>query len=435
MKPEDISSSLDVHLDFNSLSSTCEHSRIATILVHRRLDDPESGSGVYLLGLIDQLARAGFEIRIILAPVTAFGSRPISRPAAIFRKKTHKILWPDSLRIGSWFVSTRAAVWKRAIRRGLALAHWRILRPRSPRPSFPSCLGSPLGPAEIAQLAGAANAGTSALVVAEYSSLAPVLAHCHQGKRAVLLHDLFSLRADSFASAGLAPDHTAVSFETEIGWLQNADTCIYASASEARRLSPHLPGKRHIWLPPQVRLRKVRPGGKPYAVFLGVRHAGNTDALNMLLNDVWPTVRRRLPDAELWIAGEISDDVRDAPEGVRLLGRIKDLSDIGGADAVGLAPARAASGISIKIATYFELGMSVLATPKALDGYDGRLDGLLVQASDAADFSNKLVSLLSDPCLREASARRGYEEITRRIGDTGLETYLQSLIGAAQTIA
>ena len=196
-----------------------------------------------------------------------------------------------------------------------------------------------------------------------------------------------------------------------------------------------LPGKRHVWLPPPVRVRKVTARGAPRAVFMGVRHGGNQDALELILAEIWPAVRRALPEAELWVVGEIGDDLLDPPEGVRLIRRVEDTAEIGGPDAVGLAPIRAASGVSIKIASYLELGMSVLASPKALEGYGAALDDLVVQAEDPAEFSAKLIALLSDTCLREETAQRSAENVAARVTSQQFERYLRELEGGRRRLA
>ena len=198
---------------------------LATLLVHRRLDEVRSGSGVYLLGLIDQLRAARFDVRIVMSPVAGFGSLPFSHPARIFRDKGCLLVWPSTIRLGPVFVSTSRDVWRRALNRGVALARWNLLgRRRSVRPTFQSSLGRTPGAAELDLLAAAAGEVELTMVVAEYSSLAPVLSRCPTKVRAVLLHDLFSFRTESFREAGLPPDHVAVSLETELGWLDEADS-------------------------------------------------------------------------------------------------------------------------------------------------------------------------------------------------------------------
>lgn len=408
------------------ISASQDRVPVATILLQRRLDDPDTGSAVYLLNLMERLVDCGFTIRIVVAPVAGFGSIPISRPADCFTGRSCEIVWPGSIRIGNLFISTRHHAWIRAAKRGLAQARWILRGRKGPRPAFRSGIGGAPSDADIDRMTKVANRVRSTITVAEYSSLAPLLERCDTRVKAVLLHDLFSTRADSFRAAGLKPDHRDISLQTELKWLQSADLCLHASFGDFQRLVAKLPDKRHIWLPPKIHLRQTDRSGPLRAVFIGVRHGGNLDALDLLLTDIWPAVHAAVPGAELWIVGEICQAIDKPPPGVVLRGHVRDLAGIGGPNAIGLAPIRAASGISIKIATYLELGMSVLASKEAAEGYGGLLDDLLILAETPEEFSERLIAMLSDPCIREQAARATLKA-EMRVSDTTFQAYLSDL--------
>jgi hypothetical protein len=303
------------------------------------------------------------------------------------------------------------------------------------RPAHPGDLSDPLSEPDADALLTAVNRVRSAVVVAEYSSLARHLAACDGEHRAVLIHDLLSLRSRSFELAGLTPDFSRISESEELDWLSAADFLIYASAAEHARFAPRLPGKVHVLFLPSIRGRYSRPpaGRDPRAVFIGVRHAGNLDALDILLSSVWPKVRTVLPEAELWVVGEIGSHVpRPYAPGIRVLGRIRDLSSVGGPDAVGLAPARAASGVSIKIATYLELGMPVLATEKALEGFGAKLDEAVLTVENMDAFTNALIDLLGNERARHELAQRGVQRPDDR-PEAELAAVLAKLRGNAST--
>lgn len=350
------------------------------------------------------------------------------RPARDYALRGCEILVPRTLKLWNFRIATSPDVWMRALYRGWNLLRWAASgRKRGSRPEFPNTLGQPPKRQDRSLTIKAVNANPPLLLIAEYSSMAPILDACLADYRAVLLHDVFSLRAESFRRANLSPDHAPISLTTEASWLEAADLCIYASAKEARLLNKKLPEKQHIWLPPAVRRKASSDEGPPRAVFIGVRHAGNRDALNFLLQDIWPRTHAARPGAELLIVGEIGAEVHNAPSGVRVLGRVKDLSTIGGTSSIGLAPTRAGSGASIKIVTYLENGMSVLASSKALEGYDGALDGLVERADTAHDFSDKLINLLANHDYRETTAQHGACMISESIDNIELDRTLRRI--------
>ena len=292
-------------------------------------------------------------------------------------------------------------------------------------------LGSQLTPGELKLLADTIDANPSDLVIAEYSSLAPVLGMIKPTKRAVLLHDLFSSRAAAFRDAGMAPDHCAIPLSREADLLGSADLLLHASVAELEALSAELPCASHIWLKPPVKRRATAERhGTVRAVFLGVRHGGNIDALDQLLTKIWPRVIAEEPEARLQIVGEIGELIKTAPAGVEILGKVPDLGLYGGADAIGLAPMRITSGVSVKIATYLELGMPVIANRLSLEGFGDALDDAVEIAEDNETFAEKLIALLRSPTARANLAARGASAFDGRLSNRPVVKALADLCSA-----
>lgn len=401
---------------------------VCVVVVKRRLDDLLSGSGEYLKTCLETVERAGFQVKIVVAPVAGFGSRVYSRPSRWLTGRGLDTHWPQTVRVGNTFVSLSGSVWKRSLLRLFRHATWLIRRDSARSPAIPSNLAETPGCRESDRLIEAVNQLEPTLVVAEYSSTGPLLSACETRYRAVLLHDLFALRAQTFQEHGIAPDHEAITLQMERERLADADLCIYASLQELDVMSRELVDSRHVWLPPRVPPSRNAGPGPPHAVFLGVRHGGNLDALKLLLEEIWPLVREQLPGAELKVVGEICEEISlPAPPGVKLLGRIPDLESIGGPDAIGLAPVRAASGISIKVTSYIRLGMSVLASPEALTGYRDTLSDLVMTVPDPEGFASQLVELLRNQELRRTRAARGVTELAQRLDNGAILSVLQSM--------
>lgn len=400
--------------------------RSATILMHRRTSNLSSGSGVHLLCLCDCLAQCDYDIKIVLAPVTSFGRIPFCRPDPVLAERGILLDWAGTVKLGPVYVSTRKAVWFKVIRRiGVSLKHRvsRFLGER--RKPFPSDLGVPLNGAETKNIHDVVNAKNNDLIIAEYSSLAPVLEGCKSGRRAVLLHDLFSSRSMSFVNAELEPDHFAPSVEEECDRLKYADLCIHSSLVEANLLKQQLPEIEHIWMRPNIKRIPRERGDVPRVVFIGAGHGGNREALNLILNEIWPAVRPHVP-YKLWIVGEISNWVVGAPDQVHCVSFLEDLSTLGAEETIGIAPMRVASGISIKIGTYLELGMRVLTFPETLEAYGDTLDGFVNSADTPDEFAKKLVEMLLNPEFDSSDSGEHLKVIQSRMCNKALLDYLHA---------
>jgi hypothetical protein len=399
-------------------------------MVSRQLDSMTTGNDAYLMVLLRAAKAAGFSIRIAFAPTMSFSNRPWLSLHEAYWAVIDDHAWPGAILRGRTFWSLSPRVWVRFALRLLGEALRRIGLWRGKPRSF---LADVPWDREARALARAADAAPSSLVVAEYSSLGPVLDRLHtRGRKAVFLHDLFSSRADAFQGAGDRPDHKIITIEEEAARCRPADMLIYASLNEAARFGPLNPGKTAVWLRPEVAQHGISedPAAAPRAVFLGTRHGGNKDALNHLVADIWPLVRVKKPDAELWIVGSVVADLDRAlvnTPGVRVLGRVEHLSTIGGACSVGLAPTRIASGISIKVAEYLRLGMPTVAYPLALEGFGSTLDDLVDIATGQQAFADTVVTLLGDHAGRVQRGARGRSEAARRLDNAELVSLLQTL--------
>lgn len=405
------------------------------VIVQRRLDDSYSGSAVYLLELVRALSAAGLSVAFLIAPRRGFGSRPWLRIDQAFLAESDRIVWPGAVRLGGLFVSTSLWVWRRGAYRVLRGFFTALL---GGSPNLRSPLGSEVGAREAAALTATLRARPADVLVAEYSSLAPVLERTPARVRAVLLHDLFSMRAAEFSTRGLAPDHAVVTLEAEAERMAHVNLCLHASQHELDALRPLLPQARHVLLRPPIKRENtgpISPAGAqpPRCVFIGVDHGGNADALRHLLQDLWPEIHAAKPDAELQVVGSITPPA-NAPPGVVFRGRIDDLAEIGGADSIGLAPMRIQSGVSIKIATYMDLGMPIVTLRSALIGYGGRLDDALQVVDDAPSFVRGVVDLLACPEKRGAlSARAKQAAKTRFSNDEATDAVSALLCEEAQT--
>lgn len=389
-----------------------------TMLVSRQLDTLATGNGTYLLTLLRVARRAGLDIRLAFAPRRSFGNRPWMKLHPAFAELVTGVTWTQALRRGDTFWSLSPVVWFRFAARLLLEAGRRA----GLKLKVTSLLGDPLSAGEARELAEAADRTPGSLAMAEYSTLGPVLGLLKQHKRkAVFLHDLFSLRAQAFRERGEEPDHNEMTLQEEASLLSDADLLVFASNNEMEKIFRFVRTKQCVWLRPEVEDADAMPESgtaPPRAVFIGTLHAGNTDAMHHLVNDIWPLVRGRSPHAELWIAGStckaLTPGEAGAP-GIKALGRVASLAELGGPNSIGVAPTRIASGVSIKVAEYLTLGMPTVAYPVALEGFGKSLNDLVDVANDPTAFATQIVELLEDSGGRKVRSQRALQQAPKRL--------------------
>lgn len=378
---------------------------VMDILVQRQLDNMATGNSAYLETFLRMVKRSGMDIRLVFAPFQSFGNRPWASVHPRLAGLTKEIIWPGAVKLGGRYWSLSPRIWTRfAIRLAKEAA-----RRLGANITIPSYLGREISQTEAEIVARACDANPPDIALAEYSSMGPALKKLKPGPlHACLMHDLLSDRAERFREGGQVIDFDETSLETEIGWLSSCDLIFFISANELAKVKLHLPATQMAWVPPDAPdYQTTENTGEPRVVFIGTIHGGNTEALNHFLDDVWPAVRAKAPTLDFWIAGSIGKTLtpaRAALPGVKVLGRVDSLESIGGANAIGIAPTRFATGTSIKVAEYLLLGMPSVVYPLALEGFGKALDDLVIIAPGPDALAAEILSLANDSARRAALA-------------------------------
>lgn len=143
----------------------------------------------------------------------------------------------------------------------------------------------------------------------------------------------------------------------------------------------------------------------------------NLDGLRWFLEEVWPGVTEKYPDATFHIAG------RAAParalrrlEGERVIyeGEVHEATAFMASVNVIIAPLFAGSGLRIKIIEAMSIGRTVVATPVAVNGIPATDERDLIVAGDAASFCNALIRALGNSELRRSVGKAAVELVKDR---------------------
>jgi len=205
----------------------------------------------------------------------------------------------------------------------------------------------------------------------------------------------------------------------ELAAISAADTTWVVSPVERELLRQELPSAR-IEVLPNIHETVAEPAGSGMRQGLlfvgGARHPPNADAIGWLLEDVFPRIRRELPDCELHLVGEgISGlpQARRAGAGVVVHDHVPDLAPLLDSCRIGLAPLRYGAGIKGKINLYMAHGMPVVATACAAEGMHLEHEHDVLIADDAQGLASAVVRACREPALWQRLADNGVDNVRR----------------------
>jgi len=172
-------------------------------------------------------------------------------------------------------------------------------------------------------------------------------------------------------------------------------------AEIARSLSPS--ARVHV-IANGVELDRLRPvaapSERPRVVFCGVmNYAPNEQGIRWFINEVWPIVKGRRPEATLAVVGAdptsslkmlCASDPR-----IELTGRVPDVRPWLWESAVGIAPLQVARGVQNKALEAIAAGLPIVITPAVAEGLPPEVAAASLVAADREAFAGHVLSLLS----------------------------------------
>ncbi|MDD5217910.1 MAG: glycosyltransferase family 4 protein [Candidatus Omnitrophica bacterium] len=163
-----------------------------------------------------------------------------------------------------------------------------------------------------------------------------------------------------------------------------------------------------------------RKNGKNEMLFCGtLNYKPNEEALSFFCRQIFPFIRRKIPDATLTIIGRgITDEVEKLKllSGINVIGYVDDTKPFYDHAKLSVVPLLNGGGTRVKILESMIYKTSVVSTAIGAEGLDV-IDGVHIAIADKPEeFANRCVELLldSEKCMR--IAMNGHALIKEKYG-------------------
>ncbi|MBV9547549.1 MAG: glycosyltransferase [Chloroflexi bacterium] len=203
-------------------------------------------------------------------------------------------------------------------------------------------------------------------------------------------------------------------------WWSRVNGCVVTSEREVPIIQSHAPLTPVAAVPNGVDLDYFRPESNspdPHTlVFNGIlTYRPNLDAAYHLVEDIWPEVLRRCPDAKLTVVGrgKSADLRRLSRPGVVIAGEVPDIRPYLSAAAVVGVPIRIGGGTRLKVVEGLAMGKAMVSTSLGCEGVAVRDGEHLLVADDPQSFARRVVDLFDTPAVGVMLGRAGRALIER----------------------
>lgn len=202
-------------------------------------------------------------------------------------------------------------------------------------------------------------------------------------------------------SAGQVPDqHTTVEF---LGAILRADRAGFSSRDDCNFAREKLGVEEPVYVGMGFARQALRTlGQNPVVLFVGNKTEPNREAVEWFYQQVWPSVRGRVPSARFRIVGRVAHYFSsDIAAGIECVGEVVALESEYCDARLVVAPLMTGSpGVKTKVAEAISFGCPLVATSLGVDAGDVHQINQAGYISDDPDsFAKNVVALLKDEML------------------------------------
>jgi glycosyltransferase involved in cell wall biosynthesis len=376
--------------------------RNVCLISRQRIVGRTNGSSVYVLSIADYLKSKGFRLHYISPSPSTFGRWPFIRllpEMDVF----DSVRIRGSVKVGRYLILLDPTVIWRAT---LAvfdqfLARTGLTRMRFGKPA-PYSIAVRLSERDSEFLASEVSSLADVLLI-DYAFLTPCIQHVKRDVPSiVIMHDLFSARTAQFDNLKKVDSAAQISESEEMALLSAADLVVAIQPDEARTVRNRLPGHAVVVAPMAVQPAEQAYSGEPDTVlFVGSNTAPNIDAVQWLVEHIWPTIHRERPSSRLLVAGSVAWSYSRQVPGVEYLGVISDLGSVYRRAGVVVSPLRVGSGLKVKLVEAMGWGKAVVATSITAQGVKALVKDAVVLVDSEHEFANEVLDLMHDENRRK----------------------------------
>jgi GT2 family glycosyltransferase/Flp pilus assembly protein TadD len=237
-------------------------------------------------------------------------------------------------------------------------------------------------------------------------------------------HDIHFLRTKREAELHKDRAHRALAEQTkveELGVYSRADAVMTVTELDRQALLKELPAATVLLMPNAHDVVPVEKGFEERKDLLfvgGFNHTPNVDAMVYFCREIFPKVRRRIPDIKLWIVGSNpTEEIKAlASDAITVTGWVKDTKPYLDASRISIAPLRYGAGMKGKVGEAMCHGLPVVTTSVGSEGMGivNNEHALVVDRPD--EWVNEIARLYNDADLWQRLSAKGQELMSAQYG-------------------
>lgn len=253
------------------------------------------------------------------------------------------------------------------------------------------------------------------------------------------LHFLRELRAARHTGNRAMLRRAQLSRRRELALIRACDVTLVVSPVEQALLSKEAP-EANVELVSNVHEefgRRTEFAARRDLVFVGgFAHPPNVDAVQWLVDEIYPLIHGLRPEIGLHLIGDIPAAARPnlTKPGIQIHGKVEDLAPWMDGCRIAVAPLRYGAGVKGKVNMAMSYGLPVVATDIASEGMQLRDGENILLADDAATFASAVLRLYDDELLWRRLSDNGLDNIREHFSFSAARAALRRALPETDTV-
>lgn len=229
--------------------------------------------------------------------------------------------------------------------------------------------------------------------IIQYYRLSRLLPSITIPRKAIFTHDVFAYKDIRVGNTF----YETLNAHEEAKAMQRCPTIFAIQKDEAayfRMISPR--SKVYtVYNPYQTHQTQLK--NNKTLLYLASRMEFNVTGIQFFLDNVWPTLSKKIPDIKLMVGGSVCERIHSEYNNVSLLGRVDNLKDFYTLGDIVINPVYQGTGLKIKTFEALSFGKATIVHPHSMTGIYKPEVAPLLKASTAKEWIDVISDLINTP--------------------------------------